>query len=60
MSRKRKLAVSAPVAYDTLYGVSWSPDGRFIAFGCPDNTVRAIEAETGKQIVQWVLTAIGR
>jgi WD40 repeat protein len=49
---KRKLAVSAPVAYDTLYGVSWSPDSRLIAFGCPDNTVRAIEAETGKQVVQ--------
>lgn len=49
---KRKLAVSAPVAYDTLYGVSWSPDSKLIAFGCPDNTVRAIEAETGKQVVQ--------
>jgi hypothetical protein len=49
---KRKLAVSVPVAYDTLYGVSWSPDSKLIAFGCPDNTVRAIEAETGKQVVQ--------
>ena len=49
---KRKLAVSAPVAYDTLFGVSWSPDGKLIAFGCADNTVRAIEAATGKQVVQ--------
>jgi WD40 repeat protein/mono/diheme cytochrome c family protein len=49
---KRKLAVSAPVAYDTLYGLSWSPDSKLIAFGCPDNTVRAIEAATGKQVVQ--------
>jgi mono/diheme cytochrome c family protein len=24
---KRKLALSAPVSYDTVYGVSWSPDG---------------------------------
>jgi WD40 repeat protein len=49
---KRKLTVSAPVSYDTLYGVSWSPDGKLIAFGCPDNTVRAIEAGSGKQILQ--------
>ena len=49
---KRKLTVSAPISYDTLYGVSWSPDGKLIAFGCPDNTVRAIEASSGKQVVQ--------
>ncbi len=49
---KRKLTVSAPISYDTLYGVSWSPDGKLVAFGCPDNTVRAIEAGTGKQVVQ--------
>jgi mono/diheme cytochrome c family protein len=59
---KRKLAMSTPVSYDTLYGVSWSPDGKLLAFGCPDNTVRAIEAATGKQVVQmgshsdWVLS----
>ncbi len=49
---KRKLATSAAISYDTLYGVSWSPDGKLIAFGCPDNTVRAIEASTGKQVMQ--------
>jgi WD40 repeat protein/mono/diheme cytochrome c family protein len=49
---KRKLLMSAPISYDTLYGVSWSPDGKLVAFGCPDNTVRAIEAQTGKQVVQ--------
>src|SRR5438477_4948317 len=49
---KRKLTVSAPISYDTLYGVSWSPDGKLIAFGCPDNTVRAIEAASGKQVMQ--------
>ncbi|MGZ4973383.1 MAG: DUF1549 domain-containing protein, partial [Limisphaerales bacterium] len=59
---KRKLAMSTPVSYDTLYGVSWSPDGKLLAFGCPDNTVRAIDAANGKQIVQmgshsdWVLS----
>lgn len=56
-----KLKVSAPTGWDTLYGVSWSPDSKFVAFGCADNTVRAIEAESGKQIFQmgshndWVL-----
>src|SRR5207244_9464995 len=49
---KRKLTASVPVSYDTLYGVSWSPDSKLIAFGCPDNTVRAIEAPSGKQVVQ--------
>jgi WD40 repeat protein len=49
---KRKLTVSAPISYDTLYGVSWSPDSKLIAFGCPDNTVRSVEAVSGKQVVQ--------
>jgi len=47
----RKLLLSAPVTYDTLYGTSWSPDGKMIAFGCADNTVRAIDSETGKQVL---------
>ncbi len=58
---KEKLKLSIAVGYDTLYGVSWSPDSKFIAVGCPDNTVRAFDATTGKQILQqgahndWVL-----
>lgn len=57
----RKLRVSAPVTFDTVYGASWSPDGSKIAVGCADNTVRAIDAVTGKQVLQmgthsdWVL-----
>ncbi len=56
-----KLKVSAPVGWDTLYGLSWSPDSTLVAFGCADNTVRALEATTGKQVFQmgshndWVL-----
>ncbi len=56
-----KLLISAPVTFDTLYGLSWSPDGKAVAFGCADNTVRAIDSLTGKQILQmgthsdWVL-----
>src|SRR5262249_20386459 len=58
---KYKLKMSHTITFDTLYGVSWSPDGKTIAFGCADNTIRAIEAETGKQVLfqgphnDWVL-----
>lgn len=61
---KEKLLISAPVTYDTLYGVSWSPDGKSVAFGCADNTVRAIDPLTGKQTLQmgthsdWVLCTV--
>ncbi len=61
---KRALVVSVPVGYDTVYGVSWSPDGRLVAFGCPDNTVRAVAADTGEQVLQqgshndWVLGTV--
>jgi WD40 repeat protein/mono/diheme cytochrome c family protein len=56
-----KLLISAPVTFDTLYGLSWAPDGKSLAFGCADNTVRAVDALTGKQTLQmgthsdWVL-----
>ncbi|MBP90292.1 MAG: hypothetical protein CMJ64_26905 [Planctomycetaceae bacterium] len=48
---KRELMLSHTVTYDTVYGASWSPDGKLIAFGCADNTVRAINAETGEQVL---------
>jgi len=60
----RKLALSVPMTYDTLYGVSWSPDGTRVAFGCADNTVRAIDAHSGKQVLyqgahnDWVLGTV--
>lgn len=49
---KKKLSLSVPVTFDTLFGVSWSPDGSQIAFGCTDKTVRVIKSETGEQICQ--------
>lgn len=61
---KRALALSVPVTYDTIYGASWSPDGKIIAFGCSDNTVRAIDAESGEQVLyqgahnDWVLDTV--
>lgn len=48
----RKLKLSLPVGWDTLNGVSWSPDSQFLAFGAADNTVRVIEAQSGKQLLQ--------
>jgi WD40 repeat protein/mono/diheme cytochrome c family protein len=47
----RKLAVSYPVTYDTVYGASWSGDGKLVAFGCSDNSVRAIDARSDKQVL---------
>jgi WD40 repeat protein len=61
---KQKLKLSVPMTFDTVYGVSWSPDGTKIAFGCADNSLRAIEAATGKQILyqgghnDWVLETV--
>ncbi len=61
---KKKLQLSLPLTYDTVYGASWSPDGSKVAFGCADNTLRVIEAKTGKQILfqgahnDWVLDTI--
>ncbi|MEI6712148.1 MAG: DUF1549 domain-containing protein [Verrucomicrobiota bacterium] len=48
----QKLKLSLPVTWDTIYGVSWSPDSRLVAFGCADNTVRSVEVATGKQVLQ--------
>ncbi|WP_237229282.1 DUF1549 domain-containing protein [Rubinisphaera sp. JC750] len=56
-----KLLLSVQVTYDTVYGASWSPDGSKIAFGCADNTLRVIEADSGKEVLfmgshgDWVL-----
>src|SRR5262249_58799993 len=58
---RRKLKLSVPVTADTVYGASWSPDSTRIAFGCADNSVRAIDAATGRQVLfmglheDWVL-----
>lgn len=62
--KKRRLKISTPVTFDTVYGVSWAPDGKTVAFGCADNTVRAIDPESGKQVLQmgthsdWVLGTV--
>ncbi|MEA3210058.1 MAG: hypothetical protein QOE70_3115 [Chthoniobacter sp.] len=61
---KRRLTLSAPIGFDTVYGVSWSPDGQAVSFGCSDNSIRAIDAGTGQQVLQqishndWVLDTV--
>ena len=58
------LVRSVPVSYETVYGGCWSPDGKLIAFGCTDNTVRAIDAASGAQVLHqgahedWVLDTV--
>lgn len=59
-----KLLLSVPVSFDTIYGASWSPDGKYIAFGCADTTLRAINSKTGEEVLyqgahdDWVLDTI--
>ena len=47
----RTLLLSTSITADTLHGASWSPDGTQIAFGCGDNSVRAIDAATGAPVL---------
>jgi WD40 repeat protein len=61
---ERKMLLSISVTFETVYGVSWSGDGTKLAFGCADNTVRAIDAATGQQVLfqgahsDWVLDTV--
>ena len=58
---KGELALSKQVTFDTLRGVSWSPDGTRVAFGGADRSLRAIDAATGEEVLfqgsheDWVL-----
>jgi mono/diheme cytochrome c family protein len=61
---KKTLELSVPATFDTTFGLSWSPDGTKIAFGCVDKAIRAIDAKTGDQILyqgaheDWVLGTV--
>jgi WD40 repeat protein len=61
-----KLLRVAEATSDTLFGASLSPDASKVAVGCADNTVRAFDTATGKELYKisahenWVLgTAFG-
>jgi mono/diheme cytochrome c family protein len=61
---KRELKLSKIVGFDTIYGVSWSPNGKVVGFGCSDNTMRGIDPVTGEQVLysgahnDWVLDTV--
>ena len=61
---KKTLKLSLMVGYDTCYGAAWSPNGKMISYGCPDNTTHAFDVETGKQVLfsgahnDWVLDTV--
>jgi WD40 repeat protein len=62
--REGKLLRVAEATNDTVFGASLSPDGSKVAVGCADNTVRAFDTATGKELYKisshenWVLGTI--
>ena len=60
----KRLSMSIPVGFDTLYGISWSPDDKKVAVGLSDSTLRAFEIRSGKQVLfknhheDWVLDTV--
>jgi WD40 repeat protein len=59
--REGRLLRTAEATNDTVFGASLSPDASKVAVGCADNTVRAFETATGKELYKisthenWVL-----
>ena len=62
--KTNKLRRSITVTADTVFGASLSPDGTKVAVGCTDNTVRILDAATGKELHKignhenWVLGTV--
>ena len=40
-------------SYDTIYGLSFSPDASRVAFGCSDQTVRVLAVEDEKELIKF-------
>jgi WD40 repeat protein len=40
-------------SYDTVYGLSFSPDASRVAFGCSDKTVRVLSIEDEKELIKF-------
>jgi WD40 repeat protein len=49
---KNRLIHSETLAYDVLYGVSFSPDGKLLGMGCADKSARLVETDGVKQKVK--------
>ncbi len=60
----RKLIASKPITHDAIYGGCWSPDAKYIAFGCADNSVRMFDSTSLEQVLfqgahnDWVLDVV--
>ena len=60
--REGKLLRAAETTNDTVFGASLAPDASKVAVGCADNTVRAFDSATGKELYKisthenWVLS----
>jgi hypothetical protein len=59
-----RLRRSVVLTGDTIFGVSLSPDGTRVAAGCTDNSVRIVDAESGRELYKmgahenWVLGTV--
>ena len=49
---ERKLVGNFRSSRDTLYGVSFSPDGQKIAFGCADKSARVVARASGQELLR--------
>jgi WD40 repeat protein/mono/diheme cytochrome c family protein len=58
---KKELVKSYRMSSDSLYGISFAPDGRSVAFGAADKTVRRVNVADGQLLLEfkahadWVL-----
>jgi WD40 repeat protein len=50
---QKKLVLSLPVTYDSLYGASFSNDGKLFAFGGADNRARIVRVNDGKEVMRF-------
>src|SRR5438132_257683 len=49
---QKKLVKNYKEARDTVFGVSFSPDGKRIAFGCTDKSARVIQVDNGAEVMR--------
>jgi len=49
---EKKMVRNYKAARDTVFGVSFSPDGKRIAFGCTDKSARVIQVDNGAELMR--------